>query len=366
MDRKKLKVLIAAGGTGGHLFPAQQLARMLLEKEDCELVFAGHLLSQSPFFEKGSVPFCEIASARLKNPFRFFFAAIRGFFQSVALIRRFKPDAVVGFGSFHAFPVLLAAAVLRKKIILFEANCILGKVNRLFAPLAEKIAVQFPLQTPKRRQVFVPFLPWTVQGRIQKPESISSESARRFFHLRPDLLTLLVFGGSQGAAHLNQTVPAAAALLLDRGLSFQVIHLTGKGGEGTVSYDPAIPSCVKPFEKEMEMAYAAADFAICRSGAGTVAELIRFRKPAILIPFPFAADGHQEANGRFLAEEGEAARLVLQREATAERLAEEILVLADEREKKKQALERLAMGNKGKTSLADWVRAVVARRGHED
>lgn len=128
----KLKVLIAAGGSGGHLFPARQLAEQLTGDE---VLFAGHHLSKSPFFEKEKIPFREIESAPLTNKFLFLKALWKGFWQSVDLLRTVRPDVVVGFGSFHSFPVLLAATILRKKVVLFEANCSLGKVNRFFSLL---------------------------------------------------------------------------------------------------------------------------------------------------------------------------------------------------------------------------------------
>src|SRR3989344_1214159 len=139
MRHKKLKVLIAAGGSGGHLFPAQQLAEQL---QDCDIAFAGYKLKETPFFSREKIPFWEIASSqpRKRNWLKFLISSWKGFWQSVFLMRKFKPNVVVGFGSYHVFPVLLAAALLRKKIILFEANCALGKVNRIFLRFAKKIA----------------------------------------------------------------------------------------------------------------------------------------------------------------------------------------------------------------------------------
>lgn len=352
----KIKILIAAGGTGGHLFPAQQLSEKLLKDGDCEIFFAGHKLSQSPFFKREGVPFVEIASAPLKNIFLFLKAVWKGFFQSVRLIRLFKPDAVVGFGSFHSFPVLLAAAVLRKKIVLFEANCLLGKVNRLFTPLASKIALQFPIQKKlSGQETYVPLLPWNLSGSVkERPPS----EARIGFQLKPDLFTILVFGGSQGAAFLNQVFCEAARLLKQKGLQFQVIHLTGK--DGKASYEGiGIPVCIKTFEKEMHLAYEAADLAVCRSGAGTVAELIRYQKPAILIPFPYASEDHQKVNGKYLSETIGGSRLLLQSEANAKRLAEEILAIQEELQKKKEALQKICEETEGRTDFAQIVRSVA-------
>lgn len=326
-----LKVLIATGGTGGHLFPARQLAELL---GDAEVLFAGHQLAQSPFFDRRA-PFCEIVSAPSKKQVHLL---LKGVWQSIQLIRRFRPDVVVGFGSFHSFPVLLAAAVLRKKIILFEANCSLGKVNRFFVPLAQKLALQFPVKHPKA--VYVPLLPWTCK------------SIRTTEYLRhPDKTTILVFGGSQGAAFINRTFLEAAKLLT---FPFQVIHLTGKENLEVRYEQDAI---VKPFEQDMASAYEAADLVVCRCGAGTTAELIQFQKPAVVIPYPYAAGDHQRKNGEFL--QG-GARLLLQKEATPKRLAEEIEQLRSHLDTYKQALRQIQLP---KTEcFGSVVRAIGGRR----
>lgn len=353
----KIKILIAAGGTGGHLFPAQQLSEKLLKDGDCEIFFAGHKLAETPFFKREGVFFEEIASAPLKNVFLFFAAVWKGFFQSLRLIRSFKPDAVVGFGSFHSFPVLLAAAVLRKKIVLFEANCLLGKVNRLFIPLACKVALQFPVEKKlSGKEAYVPLLPWNFSMKKH-----SQNEARISFQLKPDLFTILVFGGSQGASFLNQAFCEAARLLKQKGLQFQVIHLTGK--EGKASYEGMdIPVCVKTFEQEMHLAYGAADLVVCRSGAGTVAELIRFQKPAILIPFPYASEDHQKVNGKYLSETIGGSRLLLQAEARPERLAEEILGIKDELQKRKDALQKICKETEGRAHFAQIIRSVAIEK----
>lgn len=335
----KRKVLIAAGGTGGHLFPAQQLAELL--KKDSEILFAGHKLSLSPFFEKEHIPFEEIASARIRNPISFLLSSLKGLFQSVRLLRKFKPDVVVGFGSYHSFPVLLASVLLGKKLVLFEANCILGKVNRLFLPWARKIAVQFPLVKPSKKQAAVPLLPWSGK----KTEVLPPADARKKFGLDPDLFTILVFGGSQGAVFLNREFGPAALLLKEKGKSFQVIHLTGKEGSGAAEFyrKAGIPACVKEFEKEMGAAYSAADLAVCRSGAGTMAELIRFQKPALLIPYPYAAEGHQEINARYMADALQGARVLIQAAASRENLAAELEALWDERKSRQEALKQVEL-----------------------
>lgn len=306
---RKRKILIATGGTGGHLFPSQQLADAM---KDCEILFAGHKLKTSPFFHR-KIPYAEIASTPSKKKG---LLLLKGIFQSLKLIFRFKPDVIVGFGSYHSFPVLMAAVLLRKKIVLFEPNCSLGKVNRFFARFAKKVAFQFPIHHPK--SVYVPLLPWTALKARKKEKD-------------PTRKTILVFGGSQGASFINETFYKAARLL---SFPFQVIHLTGKED---LKLNYSVPAIVKPFEEDMASLYARADFAVCRCGAGTTAELIRYQIPAVVIPYPYAHD-HQRKNGEFLKK---GVRMLDQKDATPEKLAEEIEMLYTNLDQHEKALREL-------------------------
>lgn len=338
------KVLIAAGGSGGHLFPAQQLAEML-QRKGSEILFAGYKLSYSPFFlRQNSISFIDVPAARLTD-FSFFWVLMKGVWKSIRILQKFKPDVVVSFGSYHVFPVVLAAAILRKKIVLFEANCTLGKVNRFFSRRASCIATQFPI----KKGVLVPLLPW-----ISHDERYTAQEARREYGLDPEMLTLLIFGGSQGSHFLNEKIPEA---LQDLKQNIQVIHFTGKESSSTQKmYEQfKIKAHVAPFEPQMAKAYAAADCAICRSGAGTIAELIQRQIPALLIPFPEAAEEHQKVNGQYLASRG-AARLLIQSEAHRERLKSEIEKLILEREAKRLFLQKMDLQNVNRCDFADLVR----------
>jgi UDP-N-acetylglucosamine--N-acetylmuramyl-(pentapeptide) pyrophosphoryl-undecaprenol N-acetylglucosamine transferase len=345
-----MKILIAAGGSGGHLLPAQQLAALM--KSDGEVLFAGHRLDSSPFFQRGHFPYQAISAAPLcwspKGLYVFFREMLSGMGQSLRLIRRFSPDVVVGFGSFHSFPVLLAAVLLRRPLVLFEANCCQGKVNRLFAPMAKKVAVQFLLKKAPMNQCFVPLLPWGGQPAL--PDKMS---ALKELGLSADRTTFLVFGGSQGASFLNRAIP----LSLPR--DAQVIHLTGNEESAlrvAESYRLAgLPAVVKGFESNMQRAYAAADFAICRSGAGTIAELVRYSIPALLIPFPFAADDHQRINAEFLAKKIRGAKMVDERLADEATLSKEIKEMRIESEHLRDALSRFRFDSQGRVGLREQI-----------
>jgi len=297
----KRKVLIAAGGTGGHLLPAQQLAA-LLQEQGIEVVFAGYKLDRSPYFQREKFRFEEVASAPLREK-GWVRACLRGVWQAVRVLFRERPCAVVGFGSYHAAPILLAAALLGKKLILYEPNLVMGKVNRLLAPFAKKIAVQFPGKRSKKF-VPIPLFPWTC------PKPVDPKTARRELGLEPEKQTILVFGGSQGASFFNEKIPAVASALG----TVQIIHLAGSEEAAklvrSLYAEQGISAVVKAFESNMPLAYSAADFAICRSGAGTMAELIRWSVPALLIPYPYAADDHQRHNAEFLSQLGGAMTLL--------------------------------------------------------
>lgn len=344
---KRKKIVIAAGGTGGHLLPAQQLSSSLAKEAD--ILFAGHALEKSPFFRRDLYPFSSIEAAPLsfspKGLLRFIAVSCSSIWTAVKLLKSHNPDLVVGFGSFHAFPVLAAAALLRKKILLFEANCQLGKVNRLFAPFAKILAAQFPFSDKAEP---VPLLPW-----VKKSSSWERIQAQEKFKLDPGRKTCLVFGGSQGALFLNRMAP----LILPSTL--QAIHLAGKNErveEVQLQYaNRGIRAAVLAYEEDMESAYAAADVAFCRAGASTIAELIAHQIPALLIPYPFSTDGHQIANARFLAKNVGGAIMMLEHEGGVESLSLAFLSLLDREEECRRVLGVYRSQSAGRESLADKI-----------
>jgi UDP-N-acetylglucosamine--N-acetylmuramyl-(pentapeptide) pyrophosphoryl-undecaprenol N-acetylglucosamine transferase len=277
--RKKLKLIISAGGTAGHLFPAVDFATLVSQRRD--IVFIGHGLNSSPYFKKELFPFHEITAAPLG--WLFIPKLLKGVFESIKILRKEKPDEIIGFGSYHTFPLLIASLLLRKKLFLFEANRTLGKVNAFFKPFSTLLS-QFPIQGVE--PVLTPLLPW------KKKASWGKKEARDHYQLDPDRRTVLVFGGSQGAKFLNEEIPP----ILNE-LDVQVLHF------GLDSSPYKVPSCVKKFEHSMEIAFAAADLVIARSGAGTISELLLYKIPSILIPYPFAY-GHQEDNALYLSSIG--------------------------------------------------------------
>lgn len=277
---------------------------MLQEKKPgIKSIFAGSNLSCNAHFNKDQFSFCDISSA---TPYRGKFLKVvksmgpllRGIRESLALFEDEKPDLVIGFGSFHTFPILCAATLKKIPLILFESNSIPGKVIKLFSKKALFTAIFF--EEAKRHlkgntvQVEIP-------GKDSISEAMSPKEARLKIGLEADLQTLLVFGGSQGARQINQYLIDLLPIL-KKNFAFQLIHLTGNE-ETSAKVDLlcqslGIPCYVKKFETQMDMLWKAADLAICRSGAMTLSEILTFEVPAILIPFPFAADQHQLKNAQ--------------------------------------------------------------------
>jgi UDP-N-acetylglucosamine--N-acetylmuramyl-(pentapeptide) pyrophosphoryl-undecaprenol N-acetylglucosamine transferase len=291
------KVVIATGGTGGHIFPAEGLGRDLLS-QGVEVVFIGGGLSKNRYFRRDEFRYEEVPSSVLKG-LGSLWTIGRGIAESLRLLREIAPDLIVGFGSFYTFPVLVAAQMRRRPIVLFEPNAIPGKVNRLFSRFAQFSAVQFPLaRQGMRGDVRVVDVPRGRGGLVDPAR------ARDYFYLRPHRPTILIFGGSQGSEAINRAVARATQGLAREGEEFQVIHIAGTSASAQALRDHyqkmGIPSCVKAFEEKMDLAWSAADLVICRSGAVSVAEQIGFSVPAIFIPFPRAADNHQMANAQFV------------------------------------------------------------------
>ncbi|MDP1608444.1 MAG: UDP-N-acetylglucosamine--N-acetylmuramyl-(pentapeptide) pyrophosphoryl-undecaprenol N-acetylglucosamine transferase [Chlamydiales bacterium] len=340
-------VLIAVGGSGGHLLPAQQLAKIL--QQESQVTFAGFQLSKSPFFQKESFFFQDIEAAPLAPFTRFLRKSSKGVMQSLRLLRTLNPDVVIGFGSYHAFPILAAAVLLRKKILLYEANCVLGKVNRLFSPFADLLAIQFPLEKPVRRNYqYASYFPW-----VKNKEAHTKQEALQSYGLNGTLPVCLVFGGSQGAAFFNETAPIVLS-------GCQVIHCTGS--EETVENVRSlyqglqIRAFVQSFESDMAKAYAAADFALCRSGAATISELIQYQVPAVLVPFPYAADGHQEVNARFFCSSAQGGVWLAQRER--ELLSFKVQECLKRQQEFGQSLQLFYQKTKKRIELADLVREI--------
>lgn len=354
------RILIATGGTGGHIYPAVALAQQFAcEQKDSKILFVGGGLAENRYFEKTLYDFRTIACSTFKNKspaclLQACWQIAKGIRQSCAIIREFKPDVAVGFGSYYSFPPLVGAKLRSIPIILHEANSIPGKVNRLLAPFASATGVHFPetinLIKGAKFRVGMPLRKGFQKGRV------ASSTARKYFGLKEKELTLLVFGGSQGSFVINTKVQDALALLKN-GFSFQVIHIAG-GADQAQQLDKkyqalGVSACVKAFEDHMELAWQAADFVICRAGASSVAEQLEFEVPGILIPFSRAADDHQNSNADFLVRTVQGAFKIQEKELIPLKLADLILDILGKRGDLLEKMKLAMLGYKAKEKIGD-------------
>ncbi len=322
-----MRVIIAGGGTGGHLYPGIAIARELLRQAGNDVLFVGTEQGiESRVLPKENLPVRYITAGKLKGMgigsiVKTMALIPLGMFQSARLLGAFRPHVVIGVGGYASAPVAFAAWLLRIPLIVLEPNSYAGLANRLIGRIADSVVLSFP---GTNEQGFFPAEKAVLTGPLVRDgiDMGVRDRALAEFGLGSDRFTVLVFGGSGGAHAINSAMKeAAGALRSVKGL--QVLHQTGEkdAEEVRAGYAAAgVAAVVLPYIYDMAGAYAAADLVVCRSGATTVAELAVCGKPAVLVPYPFAADNHQEYNARTLAARG-AAEVVLQKELTAEALA---------------------------------------------
>lgn len=357
MTRKR--VLIAAGGTGGHFYPGLVLARALRQRGWEPLMLTRRDDPALAVLEREALPAVEVdlkGLPRRLSPELLLFG--RRLSKALGLVGRivkdFQPRVVAGMGGYLTVPAMVAAWRRGVPGAVHESNAVLGLANRLCLTLGARLFWGLPPGQARGGQlVGTPIRPelW---------ERGNAVEAKRKLGLDPDRLTVLVFGGSQGAKGINEQAPAA----LKGRTGVQALHLAGPKDAQTVAaaYErAATPARVLPYLEGMESAYAAADLVLCRSGASTLAELAAQRKPAILMPFPHAAAGHQEANARVLERSG-AAVVVLENEASS-RLAGvigDLLSSESRRRGMSQAYELLGLPEPSRAAekLADAVEAL--------
>ncbi len=296
----KRRILVVTGGTGGHLFPAQSLAKTLLENDSMDVLFIGGGLSKNKWFDTASFSYVEVSAApiSLKNFFRFCINTVKGFVKSIYVLLKYRPHMVIGFGSFHTFPTLLAVRLMRKKLYIHEQNIKVGRVNQFFARFATKIFISFPTVTSPylHKSVYV-----KMPLKFEKKEGLTQQEARASLSLNPYLKTVLVCGGSQGAQTINQLAVKCFPMLKET--SFQVIHLAGFHDDILAikqAYLKAnIGAIVQNFNPNIHVLMRASNFMISRAGASTLSEMIELELPAILIPYPHA-QAHQNDNASFV------------------------------------------------------------------
>ena len=307
MATSKLRILIAGGGTGGHVIPALAIARELRDAHHAEVRFVGTARGlETRLVPEAGFPLELIHVGQLKNVSllpraRTLTDLPRGILRCTALLSAYRPHVVVGVGGYASGPAMLAAVLRRVPTLVFEPNFVPGFANRLVAPLVSGAAVHFA-ETGRY------FHRCEVTG-VPVREAFFQNAHNKSADAKP---TLLVFGGSQGAHAINQVVMDSVALLRTRIPGIHIVHQTGERdyNDARAAYADLGDSIeVHRFIDGMPGSFAGASLLICRSGASTVAEVTAAGKPAIFVPFPRAADDHQKRNAEALQRAGAAIML---------------------------------------------------------
>ncbi|MGD0035811.1 MAG: undecaprenyldiphospho-muramoylpentapeptide beta-N-acetylglucosaminyltransferase [Bacteroidota bacterium] len=308
MSNERLKILIAAGGTGGHVFPAIAIADEIKKlRSNAEFLFVGtkRKIETRVVPERGySLSFIWISgfhrSLQMGNllfPIKVLVSLVQSFF----LIKRFQPDIVIGTGGYVCGPVLFIASQLGIPTVVHESNSFPGITTRMLSSRAARIFTAFSITIRWLKRKDNIELAGTPTRDVLG--TVSREDGIKFFNLDPSKKTVFVFGGSLGAVSINEAIKTLMNDFVDSNI--QLIWQTGKTDAALAKEMATMKNCwVNTFIDKMEYAYAAADVVVCRAGATTLAELTRLGKASILIPYPHAAADHQTYNAQTLVDAG--------------------------------------------------------------
>lgn len=369
-----MRVVVAGGGTAGHVFPGLALARTLSERGH-EVTFVGTehgveaTLVPAAGFELAKVPARPLVRRLSIGALRAPLVALAATRRSADLVR--GAAAVVGMGGYVSVPAAAAARLASVPVVLHEQNAIPGLANTVLSRAAAAVALSFAEAAPKlprgaRRRAVVTGNP--VRGeilRVLAERDRLSREGYETFGLYPGRTTIVVFGGSQGALRINRAAVGAACLLSERS-DLQVLLITGRAHlEPTSQALPREPDDggglrvrAMGYVDRMELAYAISDLVVARAGATTIAEITGCGLPALLVPYPHATAGHQEANARVLQRRG-AATVVLDHELTPESFAERVRALVDAHDRLRTM--RAASAAAGRPDAAERLADVVER-----
>jgi UDP-N-acetylglucosamine--N-acetylmuramyl-(pentapeptide) pyrophosphoryl-undecaprenol N-acetylglucosamine transferase len=347
-----MRVLIAAGGTGGHIYPGIAVAREITSRGGNEVLFVGaHGGLETRIVPENGYAVETISSAGLKGvglggKIKGVLILPKSFLDAARIIRKFKPDVVVGAGGYVSGPVLLMASVMRKPTLVMDSNALPGFTNRQLAPFVTKAALAFQEAMPHFGK---------------KGVVIGNPVRKEFFEIGPRTpggeVNMLIFGGSQGARGINNAMIEALPFLADLKDRLRIVHQTGvhdletvRAGYGKAGWRNAEAT---EYISDMVDKFREADVVISRAGATTCAELAAAGRAAIMVPLPTAADDHQRKNAEAMQDAG-AARMVLQKDLDGKRLSEEIRDLtgsAGTLERMGAAARRLARRDAAKAAV---------------
>lgn len=359
-----MRIIITGGGTGGHLFPGIALAESLRQRfPGCEILFIGtqRQLDRDALaglgFQQEAIACMGLKGMGLAHRLKSLISLPKAIAEACRIIKQFQPALVFGVGGYVTGPVLVAAKLLGIPACIHEQNAIPGLANRLTARFVNKVFVSIPGSYP------FPPAKTVVSGNPVRKEILAAAERRQVRRpTRP--LTFLVMGGSLGAHRVNMLMLEAAQHIRERNpFPFRLIHQTGAADADEVraGYAAAgIVAEVAPFFKDMAAVYAQADLAVARAGATSLAELAVMGLPALLIPYPYAADDHQAANaGYYLA--GGGAKMYREEELDGRRLAAVLMLLAEDADKLTRmgaAMRRMAVPDAAERILAECMKLI--------
>lgn len=356
-----MKMLLAGGGTGGHLFPAIALAEQLkFEEPQSEILFVGteRGLEARMLPELGwtleTIDMSGWAGKGVTGKFKVLLQLAKSMGQARTILKYFKPDVVVGVGGYSSVPVLLMAKLMNVPYLVHEQNAWPGLANRLLGRWAKRVCLSFDEADRAFHSSATVLTGNPVRSAMESCPSIDNDKS-----------CLLIFGGSQGARSINRAMVAALPHMEELRGRLEIMHQTGEADfEETVKgYDEQNWTNVEilPFIKDMSSAYAKSTLIVCRAGATTLAELTACGRPAVLVPYPYAAAGHQSGNAQAMAAKG-AALMMEEADLTPERLAKLITGLLNDRDSiKSMAAAAKGLAKRGAAArLLKECRAVLA------
>jgi UDP-N-acetylglucosamine--N-acetylmuramyl-(pentapeptide) pyrophosphoryl-undecaprenol N-acetylglucosamine transferase len=349
-----MNVMIAGGGTGGHLFPGIAVAQELRRRDPkSNILFVGTKRGievnavPKAGFELQLLPVLALRRVGFVGLCRGLISLPVSLLKAVSLVHKFKPDIAVSVGGYAAGPAVLTARLMGVRCVVMEQNAVMGFTNRLLSRIAHKVFSTHPLSEVSDTKTEI------VGNPVRA--GLISVGQKEYHPQKP--VRLLVFGGSQGARAINQVMMSLVEKLSESGQQIRITHQTGKSQYEEIkkSYEPfkTLELDVRPFIDDMVTAYENADLVLCRSGATTLAELTVCGRPAILIPFPYAVDDHQTKNAKALAQKGAAIHL-----AQANLKPEKLMDLIKELSENSERLKKMAKASLG-AGYPDAVKKIV-------
>ncbi len=334
--KEEFKIVITCGGTGGHFYPGLTIAQELQKQnKDVLIVLSGrNIESQLKVVNKNNIK-CKIFPApalpkKILDLIFFPFKFLKGFFKMKFILKKYKPNAILGMGSFASVPSSMAAVSLGIPLYLHDGNSYAGKANIFLSRFAKCFFTSYPLTNQNRSKSNImltgmPVRETLLNQKISKEDAIKIINEKYNTSLNSELITFFVFGGSQGAKFFNEFLPT---VFKEIDSNIQIIHLTGKNNKESVenlynNSDKISSHLVLEYSNEMEILYSLCDFVISRSGGSSLAEIAIFEKFAFFIPYPFAAEQHQKINAEYFEKSG-VAEIIDEKDCSKEILIENI------------------------------------------